>query len=40
LGVIHSVKTKKEDDMKLKDFGFKIGDMLIIEISGKSSGPN
>lgn len=32
---LHSVKIHAGDDKMLKDFGFKVGDFLIIEIQGK-----
>lgn len=35
LGKVHSVKSRKDDDMKLKDFGFKIGDVIVVEIMSK-----
>ncbi|CAD8154493.1 unnamed protein product [Paramecium octaurelia] len=36
LGQVHSVKSGKEDDSDLKDHGFKIGDILMVEIETKS----
>lgn len=36
IAVIHSVKSHKEDETMLRDYGFKVGDFLIIEVQGKS----
>lgn len=36
LGSIHSVKSRKDDDLRLKDCGFKIGDILVVDIDTKN----
>ena len=35
IALINSVKTRKEDDSQLREYGFKVGDFLIVEVMGK-----